>query len=72
MIDAFDNLIATQIQSAPNSTPSIVALRRHLYRRQFSEYAFKELQSLTQPITSIEQLIPIILTACTKSGLILA
>ena len=70
--DTFDNLIATQIQNPPNSTStSSLALRRFLFRKLFCEHAFKELQALTVPVTSVDQLIPIISSACTKSGLLL-
>ena len=70
--DTFDNLIATQIQNPPNSTStSSLALRRFLFRKLFCEHAFKELQALTVPVPSVDQLIPIISSACTKSCLLL-
>ncbi len=69
ILDAFDNLVSPQIHNPPNMPSSTLVLRRFLYRRQFSEYTFKALQSLSLPITSIDQLLPIITSSCEKCGL---
>jgi len=71
ILETFDNLIANQIQLLPNQPSSALTLRRFLYRKHFSELAFKELQSLTLPITCVDQLVPIIMTACAKCGLVI-
>ena len=71
MLEAFDSLIAPQIPHPLDSSASNIALRRCLYRKQFNLEAFKQIHSLLEPITSVEQLIPIINSSCVKCGILL-
>lgn len=68
ILEAYDHVIAPLIQHPP--TNSLAPLRRYLYRKQFTEETIK-LCTLHFPINSVEQLIPIIQTACARCGLTL-
>jgi len=71
ILDSFDSMIAPHIQNPPGSSPADIALRRHLYRKQFNLESFKLLHSLHEPIISVEQLIPLIHSACAKCNIVL-
>lgn len=71
ILESFDTLISPQIQNVPNASSASLALRRSLYRKHFATEASKELASLTEPIRSIEQLIPVIISSSGKCGLVL-
>ena len=71
VLESFDSLIGPQLPAPPNSTASSMALRRCLYRKQFNLEAFKHLTSLKDPITSVEQLVPVINSSCVKCGIVL-
>ena len=70
ILDSFDNLIAPQIVHPPSSTPSIIGVRRFLYRKKFLEETLKIL-SCANEITNIEQLVNIVVSACNNSGIYL-
>ena len=73
ILETYDLLIAPQILNSPtaDAAPSSIApLRRFLYRKHFLDEAIKLLAS-SYPITSVEQLIPIIQASCVKCGLTL-
>jgi hypothetical protein len=71
ILDSFDTMILPLIQNTPNASSGSLALRRSLYRKHFATEASKELASQTQPIRSIEELIPIIISSSGKCGLVL-
>ena len=68
ILEAFDHIIAPHIPNPIQSSQTSVSLRRFLYRKHFGNEAVK-LLAVTGPITNVEQLIPIITTACANCGL---
>ena len=72
ILDAYDSIISPLIPPPANPTPACHALRRALYRKLFSTESLKLIHLLGHPITSLDELIPIIQTACAKSNLLFA
>ena len=72
LLETFDSLIAPQLPNPADSTASSCALRRCMYRKQFSIEASRILQSHKDPITSVEQLIPLVHATCAKCNILLA
>ena len=72
VLDAFDSIISPLIPPPPEPTPSSHVVRRTLFRKQFSNEALTLIHHPSKPITSLDDLIPIIQIACARSNLFLA
>ena len=72
VLDVFDSIISPLIPPPPEPTPSSHAIRRTLFRKQFSNETLKLIHNPIKPITSLDDLIPLIQMACTHSNLFLA
>jgi len=71
VLDCFDSLIAPLLPPPPNTSQSSLAIRRFLYRKQFTAEASALIQSSLVPIATVEQLEAIINSSCINLGFML-
>ena len=72
VLDAFDSIISPLIPPPPEPTPSSHVIRRTLFRKQFSNETLTLIHHPSKPITSLDDLIPIIQIACASANLFLS
>ena len=70
ILETYDHLISPQLQHPPESTSSIIAIRRFLYRKLFMDEALKLLVP-NIPINTVEQLVSVTQNACIRCGITL-
>ena len=72
VLDVFDSIISPLIPPPPEPTPSSHVIRRTLFRKQFSNETLTLIHHPSKPITSLDDLIPIIQIACASANLFLS
>ena len=70
IMEVFDKLILPNLQ-LPETSSSVAAIRKCLYRKFYAEMATNELRNTEQPILSVDDLVPLVLAICAKAGLII-
>ena len=71
ILDSFDSLIAPNIIHPPNISQSSLILRHFLHRKQFTHEVVALIQSSVAPVDTIDQVVDVIISACSKLNIVL-
>ena len=71
VLDTYDTLVAPQVAHPSELSPSLTAVRRHLFRKQFQLEAVRILRETHAPFHSVDDLVDIVSRASAGCGLIL-
>ena len=70
IMEVYDKLLAPSFPGGQASS-STDTIKRCLYRKYYADLAKKELDSQTKPITTVDELIPLVFSVTVKAGFML-